>query len=263
MLAERYPLDDHTIAAFRKNGWIKLDQVLDPSYVEQFRKEISRVVAEESRNSKPLEERDTYDKAFLQITNLWQRHPGVASFTLAKRFGGIAAELLGVNRVRIYHDQALYKEAGGGRTPWHQDQYYWPVDTNNTVTMWMPLVDLTEDMGILQFVSATHLMDSIKSVEISDESDRYFAAFVNKNKLNYSNITSSKAGDASFHYGWTLHYAPGNFSARLREVMTVIYVADGARVTEPEHDAQKLDLKTWFPGLKPGDLVSSHLNPLI
>ena len=36
--------------------------------------------------------------------------------------------LLQTPGVRMYHDQALYKEAGGGYTPWHVDQFYWPLD---------------------------------------------------------------------------------------------------------------------------------------
>jgi len=43
----------------------------------------------------------------------------------------------GCGDVRIYHDHALFKEAGGRATYWHQDQYYWPLDTADTVTMAM------------------------------------------------------------------------------------------------------------------------------
>src|SRR5947209_7477366 len=84
-------------------------------------------------------QRDTYGKAFLQIMNLWERDEAVRRFALARRFGKIAADLMGVDGVRIFHDQALYKEPGGGFTPWHQDHIYWPLDTNNTITLWMPL----------------------------------------------------------------------------------------------------------------------------
>jgi len=31
---------------------------------------------------------------------------------------------MGVQGVRLYHDQALIKEPGGKPTPWHQDYYY-------------------------------------------------------------------------------------------------------------------------------------------
>ena len=103
-----------------------------------------------------MEERDTYGKAFLQIMNFWKVDENVRKFTLAKRFAKVAADLLGVENVRIYHDQALYKEPGGGFTPWHQDQYYWPLSTTNTITMWMPLIDITVDMGMLTFASNSH-----------------------------------------------------------------------------------------------------------
>ena len=63
------------------------------------------------------------------------------------RFAGVAAALLGVDGVRLYHDQALFKEPGGGPTPWHQDQVYWPLATDRTITMWMPLVDLPDASG--------------------------------------------------------------------------------------------------------------------
>lgn len=41
--------------------------------------------------------------------------------------------------MRLYHDQALNKEPGGGYTPWHCDQYYWPVQSDKIVTAWVPL----------------------------------------------------------------------------------------------------------------------------
>ena len=93
-------------------------------------------------------------------------------------FAGIAAELLGVSNVRIYHDQALYKEPGGGFTPWHQDQYYWPLDTNNTVTMWMPLIDIDESMGMLTFASGSHNAGFVENVPISDKSEAILEKFI-------------------------------------------------------------------------------------
>jgi ectoine hydroxylase-related dioxygenase (phytanoyl-CoA dioxygenase family) len=71
------------------------------------------------------------------------------------------------------------------------------------------------------------------------------------------------AGDATFHSGWILHGAPGNQTARAREVMTIIYFADGARVTEPVNPNQERDMTRWLPGCKPGDLAASSLNPLV
>ena len=103
--------------------------------------------------TRPLEERDNYCKAFLQIMNLWVRDEQVRRYTLARRFAKAAAELMGVPAVRLYHDQALFKEPGGGPTPWHQDQFYWPLDTSNAITLWMPLVDIPAEVGGMVFGS--------------------------------------------------------------------------------------------------------------
>ena len=71
------------------------------------------------------------------------------------------------------------------------------------------------------------------------------------------------AGDATFHAGWTLHRAPGNSTDVMREVMTIIFFADGVRIGEPQNPQQANDLKGWLPGLAPGDLAASELNPLV
>ncbi len=69
------------------------------------------------------------------------------------------------------------------------------------------------------------------------------------------------AGDATFHSGWTVHKALPNTGDRAREVMTVIWYADGLPVETPRNPAQGNDLSTWLPGLAPGDLAASPLNP--
>ena len=61
----------------------------------------------------------------------------------------------------------------------------------------------------------------------------------------------------------TLHRAPGNPTDRMREVMTVIFLADGLNVQEPTNGNQSGDLAQWLPGLKPGDVIDSELNPVL
>lgn len=194
--------------------------------------------------------------------NLWELDEQVKQFTLARRFAKIAADLLGVDNVRIYHDQALYKEAGGGHTPWHQDQYYWPLDTQQTVTMWMPLVKVEEQMGMLTFASGSHVNRPVDNLAISDESDLVLEEHIKQQQYTISRPKSMAAGDASWHYGWTLHSAPGNNSSLTREVMTIIYFADGARITEPINQHQENDRQRWLQGLEVGALACSSLNPI-
>ena len=183
---------------------------------------------------------ETYQAAFDQYMNLWQSDPAMAEVTLHPELGRTAAALLGVDAVRVYHDQALYKVAGGGHTPWHQDQWYWPLDTDRTITMWLPLHDVDPAMGDLEFAAGTHA-GPIGDEAISDEADAFYDRHLADADIARKSTGSMRAGDASFHLGWTLHRANPNLTDHDREVMTVIWFADGARVTEPANDGQQLD----------------------
>lgn len=258
-----YEVDEKFVMNFRENGHVKLEQVATSSEVKHYRQAIRDAVMKYNTEIKSLEERDTYGKAFIQVTNLWQKDEAVRKFVLAKRFAHVATQLLGVSGVRLYHDQALIKEAGGGHTPWHQDQYYWPLDTENTITMWMPLIEVSQDMGTMTFASGSHKKGRLNDLPISDESEEVFKDLIAQHNFEQVNYGSLRAGDATFHSGWTLHSAPGNQSEQMREVMTIIYYPDGARLIEPRNENQRLDLEAWFPGQEPGELAVSNLNPLL
>lgn len=256
-------ISTETIDCFRRDGHVHVKDIISAAELAEYRKVINLLVNRYNTEKRKLEEREAYGKAFLQTMNLWTLDDTVKKFVLAKRFANIAAALLGVENVRIYHDQALFKEPGGGPTPWHQDQYYWPVDTNQTITMWMPLTAINVEMGMLTFASGSHKNGVVFDYEISEESQEEFEKYIKNQGFPITRAILMQAGDATFHYGCTIHNAPGNLSDQMREVMTIIYIADGARITKPKHAWQENDHKTWLMGLHYGNLVNSELNPLI
>ncbi|MBZ9536734.1 phytanoyl-CoA dioxygenase family protein [Cytobacillus oceanisediminis] len=262
-LSSDYVLNEEQIRYYDENGHILLKNVASKDEISDYREVIKNAVFDFSKGQKSLNERDTYGKAFIQVSNLWEKYKEIQQFTLARRFAKVAAELMGVDGVRIYHDQALYKEPGGGLTPWHQDQIYWPVDTDKTITMWMPLVDIPAEVGSLTFASGSQYKGYISKLVISDESHKTLQQYVDSSDMEVMTHGAMAAGDATFHAGWTLHAAPGNPSDKYREVMTIIYVADNTKVLEPDTNARKNDLARWMPGCKPGDLVDSPINPLV
>ena len=262
-LAASYAVPAVDAANFRRDGHIHLRGVASAKEVAAYRGVILAARELFGAERTPLENRDTYGKAFLKGMNLWPMDEGVRRFVLARRWAKVAADLLGVEGVRIYHDQALLKEPGGGITPWHQDQHYWPLDTDSTVTMWMPLVDLSPEMGTMRFASGSHLEGYLGDMPISDDSEQKLEDYIRARGYPIAHGVEMQAGDATFHTGWTLHGAPANVTQRTREVMTVIWFADGAKVTEPDNFNRERDLERWMPGLRPGDLAASELNPLV
>jgi len=262
-LADDYTLDQDTIDAFRRDGHVVVRGLASTAEVEAYRSVIEDAALRHNVESRPLEERETYGKAFLQIPNLWTKDEGVRRFVFGRRFARVAAQLMGVDGVRLYHDQALFKEAGGGLTPFHQDQYYWPLDTDHTITMWMPMVDVPAELGSMTFASGSHKLGYLGEFEISDESEAVFRAFVEEQGIPLATHGALAAGDATFHAGWTLHGAPPNETDRMRSVMTVIYYADGARAIQPDHAYRQADLARWLGGIAPGEVADRELNPLL
>lgn len=253
-------LTEQQIAFYEEHGYIKLKHVLAPDLLEHYRTVIHDRVAELSRDALPMEQRDTYGKAFLQIMNLWAESPEVKEFVFGKRLASIATQLMRATGVRIYHDQALYKEAGGGITPWHADQYYWPVDSDRTITAWVPLQNTPTEMGPLIFSEKSHRLQLGRDLEISDESEMTLKQALETFPTENS---SYDLGDVSFHAGWTFHRAGANTTAKPREVMTMIYMDEHIRLSPPKNKNHIADMERWMPGLKPGDQLESRLNPVI
>ena len=263
-LVDDYPLTPDQIAHYREKGWVLLRGVATPQEIAAYRPVLTETTMAHNRHAKPLAERDTYGRAFIQVGNLWEKSADAAGFTLARRFAKIAAELMETEGARLYHDQALYKEPGGGHTPWHQDQQYWPLDGVRCVTLWMPLVDADAGMGTMRFASGSHRLGYLGPMNISDDSERGLEALIREKGFPIEPVGDMSAGDATFHNGWTIHGAPGNLSPdKTREVMTIIYLEDGAVISEPDSPQRLSDLRGCFPDRQPGDRADGRLNPLL
>lgn len=263
VLESRYPVSADQKASYQANGHVLLRNIVSQEEMEVYRPVILEAADRFNTEKRKMEDRDTYGKAFLQIMNLWEVDEAVRKFTLAKRLAGIAADLMGVKNVRLYHDQALFKEAGGGHTPWHQDQYYWPLNTDNTITMWMPLVDINIEMGMLTFASGSQNLGYLGDLDISDTSEAVLSDLVKEKGYPISRAETMQAGDATWHSGWTLHAAPGNLSESRREVMTVIFMDADAEIIEPRNQHQQNDLARWLQNYPIGGKAASDLNPLL
>jgi ectoine hydroxylase-related dioxygenase (phytanoyl-CoA dioxygenase family) len=257
-----YPLTADQVTSFRENGFIRLRDVLSRAALEYYGRAITRLTIALNTQDKPLEERSTYDKAFLQVMNLWERSPPVGRFVMGQRLARIAAELLEVTGVRLYHDQSLYKEPGGGITPAHADQYYWPLDSDRAITAWVPLQAVPAEMGALGFYAGSQGVQFGRDLGISDESEAKISANMAQHGFAFE-VGPFDLGEVSFHLGWTFHKAGANLSTQPRSVMTVIYMDAAMRLARSLSPAQVNDAAQWCPGMQPGQIIDTPMNPLI
>ena len=263
-LTTPYSLTPEQVAFYQENRYIKLKQVLDEDTLADFNRLISERVAlkRAQQEQVPLAERDTYGKAFLQLMNLWTEDEAVKELVFSPRLAGIAAGLMECDGVRLYHDQALFKEAGGGITHWHADQYYWPLSSDKTITAWIPLQATPKEMGPLEFSAGSHRIEEGRDLAISDTSEAVLKEKLRVNDFPHV-IEGFDAGEVSFHSGWVFHRAGANSTNQVRKVMTVIYMDKDMKVTEPQNANQQNDLDTWMPGATVGEVVNSPLNPVL
>ena len=240
---------------FQRDGWTLLRAVADPALLARTRDALSREALARCRSGNGA--------AFMPVGNLWQVDPLCAEFTRHPRFAQLAAQLLGVERVRLYHDQAMFSEPGAAATPWHQDAQHWSIPGDRCLTMWLPLVDLDPAMGTLTYASGSQRDGLRGDWPIGASSQAFFAEHLAIKTYPHVNAGAMTAGDALFHDGWVIHGSPPNTTPRMRAVMTVLFVADGTCLEAPQYPAQQQALIEWTPGQHAGETVGSALNPLL
>ncbi|MBS1641722.1 MAG: phytanoyl-CoA dioxygenase family protein [Bacteroidetes bacterium] len=261
-LKQPYLLTQEQINFYEKNRYIKLKGVFNEETLQFFNPVISEQVAKMNTVNTSLENRTTYGKAFLQLFNLWRENETIKELVFSKRLAKIASDLMQTSGTRLYHDQALFKEGGGGITPWHADQYYWPLQTDKTITAWMPLQATPLELGPLEFSAGSHQIVEGRDLEISDESEVSI-----QQKLKVTNfkhvIEPFEAGEVSFHSGWVFHRAGANTTNTMRKVMTAIYMDKEMKLKNPENKNQVDDWNAWCPGAKSGEIINTPLNPVL
>ncbi|RDB05910.1 phytanoyl-CoA dioxygenase family protein [Runella aurantiaca] len=255
-----YSVSPEAIAFYQEFGYVKLKNVLSPEVLSYYGDIITDLVFKLNKLTKPMEERTTYERAFLQIMNLWREDETAKEFVFSKRLAQIAADLMEVDGVRLYHDQALYKEPTGGITPWHADQFYWPLASPKTVTVWIPLQATPMEMGPLAFAEKSQAVEIGRDLEISDESEALMSQSLTQFNLNEGPF---ELGEVSYHAGWLFHRAGPNVSTIARKVMTMIYMDKDQRVMQPRNSYQTADWETWLASAPVGGVPDSPLNPIL
>lgn len=211
---------------FQEAGFVHVPGVLTPGEVADFGAAVDEAVRTRKQNDhRQLHEKSLYEQSFLQCQYLWEDHPEIRPLTFHKKIGELMAALLVCERIRLWHDQALYKEAGGRETEAHQDHPYWPIAEKNTATVWIPFSGIDDDSGCMGYIPGSHL-GTAEFVDIFSkpgDGDRLLQKWADRDPV----YVHCQPGDVVIHHGYTVHMARPNRSAGTRRVYTAIYFADG------------------------------------
>tara|TARA_B100001175_G_scaffold313668_1_gene321648 strand:- start:240 stop:1091 length:852 start_codon:yes stop_codon:yes gene_type:complete len=244
---------------FNDEGFIVIRDVFEPSEIEFYREVVKEAIKERKQfDERALEDKSEYEKSFTQCQNLWEDYIDIRKLTFDQRICKIASELLDVDAIRLWHDQALVKESGGRETDPHHDQPYWPIKEAKTITAWIPLCDVDKTNGQLGFYPGSHKLSDKKFIDIfsGKVSEKEFLETSNlkSDEISYQEL---KAGDVSFHHGLTFHRAKPNLSNKDRIVHTAIFFADGSTRGD-----DKFHFSVDRPEIKVGQKIESDVTPL-
>lgn len=258
-LSTPYPISTRLAEEFDQNGVVFLPGVLSMKEVDRYRNVIDTVVHERTKHdTRALSEKSPYEQALTQCGHLWGEYPAVEKLTRSPRLGGIARVLLQAEKIRLWHDQALYKEPGGRGTDPHIDMAYWPMLDQVAGTIWIALETVTLTMGAMQFIPGSHRIawdiDDFTIREDTNLMDAIPAAF-RREPVGFD----LNPGDATFHHGMTVHYTGPNRSDRIRKGMTVIYYPDGVRFNAHSPMANH----HCAAGTPHGEPIRTRKNPVI
>lgn len=262
-LDQDYTLNAETIAAFRRDGHVRLPALATRDEIAVYHPVIAKAVEDEVAALEPYAKATQDQRLFPPIARLWMRHEGVRRFAFARRFAKVAAELFGCRAVRMYHDGSMYKHSGGPGTPWHQDGFYMPVETDRVATLWMPLIDMPETMGTLSFASGSHLHHCVQEAPPIYETEPHFEQRIAEHRWPVVHTGAMAAGDATLHLKWTLHRVPPNSSGRTREAFSIIYVDADARLLEKPNARESSMIGYNLGALPPGSPLGDAINPVI
>ncbi len=158
----RCDLHDDEITAFAERGYHINEELFSLDEVEAVKQACVRVAnglyATGVAPDAPFWRPGAAPTAVCKIDNSWKSDPVIQAAVTSPRLGRIAAQLLGAEGVRLFHDQYLHKPArGGGIVTWHQDYMFWHmIDRCRTVTCWIALADVAIDSGPMVFIEGSH-----------------------------------------------------------------------------------------------------------
>ncbi|MGP3915149.1 phytanoyl-CoA dioxygenase family protein [Nonomuraea sp. 10N515B] len=219
---------EELVAAYREYGFVRVRDVLQPGQVERFRAAAEAFL--EAHRAESLEKHGV----FSQLVNVWQRDRTLRELTFDPRLGRIAEQLAGFP-LRLWHDQMLVKEPhNNAATEFHQDRPYWPhAGDRLPLSAWIALVDVPPERGCMTFLPGTQDRTGLRPQDLHHEED-LFAMDPSLRWIPRVTVPL-RAGDCTFHSGYTGHMALPNRTGQARFAHVTIYMDEATTYSGSEH----------------------------
>ena len=264
--AEALRLGAEQVRFFEANGYVAGIRVLEGPALEAVREAVERIRRGENAHLDLLYEveEDYYrdpDRNAFHCLGGWLVEEALHDLVFHPAATVPAAQLLGLERLRFWHDQIFYKPPlHPGVVAWHQDFSYWtrtlPV---NHVTVNIVLDDTNRENGCLHYVPGSHRWPLLPPVSFGSDMEA-FRDFLPPDLRERFRPTPVplKAGEASFHHPYTVHGSYENRSPGPRRAAVLNFMAPDTRSADG-----RIPLLKGTPVVPRGEVVEGEHFPIV
>ena len=233
-----HELTEEQWAAFHRDGFLHLGQVLTEDEVERLKQRADDLAAGRVRNDQVLLQLDTggaYEElpeAVEQLdgtTRLYRKIQGLefddefVHLVRSPRFFEVCARIYGPHvPLSIFRAMVMNKPAGQGTVlPWHQDGGdVWGLDREPLVTIWTALDPATTENGCMECVRGSHRLGLLTDFG-STLSEEHAAEHCPPEDVVPLEVP---AGHAVLMHNWLIHRSGINPSPIPRRAVTICYL---------------------------------------
>jgi ectoine hydroxylase-related dioxygenase (phytanoyl-CoA dioxygenase family) len=222
---------------FDENGYVAGVRVLEGAALEAVREAVERLRAGTSPHLERLYETDEEyakdpERNTFHCLGGWLVEPALRELVFHAAVTVPAAQLLGLDRLRLWHDQLFYKPPRHrGVVAWHQDFSYWTRTLPmRHVTANIVLDDTTLENGCLHYVPGSHRWPLLAPVSFGRDMEAFRDHLPVALRDEFRPVpVTLRAGEASFHHPLTVHGSYENRSLAPRRAAVLNYMAPDTR----------------------------------
>jgi ectoine hydroxylase-related dioxygenase (phytanoyl-CoA dioxygenase family) len=228
------------VRSFEENGYLAGIPVLEGAPLEAVREAVERIQRAETPHLDLLYEveedyyRDPARNAFHCLGG-WLVEPVLHDLIFHPAATVPAAQLLGVERLRFWHDQLFYKPPRHpGVVAWHQDFSYWTRTLPmQHITINIVLDDTSPENGCLHYVPGSHRWPLLAPVSFGQDMEAFRESLPPELRGRFRPVpVPLRAGEASLHHPLMVHGSYGNGSPRPRRAAVLNFMAPDTRSAE-------------------------------
>lgn len=211
---------------FQRDGFVHLPGFFDAAAIEELEADFDRYIAEIVPTVPPADAfyaNDGTRRALKQLQRIEQHDAKLGALRERPEIVQLAELLLGgptqSHGVEWFNKPPELNHP----TPPHQDGYYFCLQPDAALTLWIALDDADEENGCLRYVRGSHLLPHRPHGRSSVIGFSQTILDFGPADLEREHVGVLKRGDALAHHSGTIHRADANRSQRHRRSAAVVF----------------------------------------